>query len=97
MAVQFLLELEALVFSRTVGFRVNCGFLSALEVDLPDTGCVVGRAGCEVAHVWREQDACDVGSVGAVLRDWDQSGHVPNGDQTPYEDGAMHTVADCRA
>lgn len=97
MTIQFLLKLEALVFSRAVGFGVDGSLLSALEIDLPDASCVVGRAGREVAHVWREQDACDVGSMCAVFRDWDQSGHVPNGDQTPYENGAMHTIADCRA
>lgn len=50
-----------------------------------------------MSDVRREEDAGDVGAVGAVLRDWDQCGHVPNSDQTPDEDRAVHAVADCSA
>lgn len=59
------------------------------EVDGPDARGVVGGAGGEVAHVWGQQDAGDVGVVGEELADGDDGGEVAAHDHFPDVDVAL--------
>ena len=45
-------------------------------VDGPDADVVVSTAGCEVAHVWREEHTRQVGFVGLELGDGDEVGFL---------------------
>lgn len=55
-------------------------------IEGPDSGCVVGAAGCEVADVGREEDARDVGAVGGEFADGDNGGGVVALDHAPDVD-----------
>lgn len=50
-----------------------------------------------MAHVRRQEDAGDVGSVGFEFRNRDQACDVPDGDEAPDVDRAVHAVANSGA
>lgn len=58
-------------------------------VERPDAGCVVGGTGCEVAHIWGEQDAGDVGAVCGEFAHRDDGGGVVALDHAPDVDIAL--------
>jgi hypothetical protein len=56
------------------------------NVDRPNACCVVGAAGCEMAHVWGQEHACDVGVVCDELANGDDGGYFSALDHLPDVD-----------
>lgn len=65
-----------------------CGELGGFG-DGPDAGVVVGGTGREVAHVWGEEHAGDVGGVGLKGGDGDEGGEVVVLEHAPNVDVAL--------
>ena len=55
---------------------VTFDVVRAVGIDGPDSSVVVGRTGCEVADVGREENSGDVGGVGLERSYWDEGGYV---------------------
>lgn len=55
-----------------------------LLVDAPDLGCVVGRAGCKMPHIWREENTRYVLYMCLEFGDRNELGNVAVLNHTPY-------------
>lgn len=97
-AVQLLLELEAILFA-FVAIRASqrSSLLCSLKIHLPDLCRMVCGAGCEVPHIRAEQHTGDVRAMSAILSHWYQGRDIAHGDQAPHEDRACDAVGDCCA
>lgn len=101
MAFELLLQLKSLRLVRVLAIWITIhivrGLPTTFQVHGPDPCGVVCRASSEVADIGRQEDAGDVGAMGAELGDGDEACDVADGDETPDVDGAVDAVADCGA